>query len=98
MPAGGGRGGRGMARGPINLDAVRVVIDAYPDVNAVNANGQTPLHAAVNAGVNDVVEMLMKKGARIDVKDMKGDTPLMLAERRPDKSTAELLSKLAQSR
>jgi ankyrin repeat protein len=100
MPSGGGRGGRG-GRGmgsaaAINLEAVRAVIDAYPDVNAVNANGQTALHAAVNAGANDVVEMLMKKGARIDVKDMKGDTPMAIAERRPDKSTAELLLELTR--
>ena len=48
-------------------------------VNAVDAQGQSLLHRAVIAQDMDLVQMLLAYGARIDLPDKKGVTPLDLA-------------------
>ena len=71
------------------------------DVNAVNKNGQTAIHAAVTnftgtvPKINAVIQFLADKGARVDVKDARGTTPLDIAERRTIDLTANLLRKLS---
>jgi ankyrin repeat protein len=62
------------------LEAVRVALAFGADVNAANAIGQTALHAA---GFNDAVSIaqeLVDHGAKINVKNKRGETPLMIAE------------------
>lgn len=49
------------------------------DVNAVNENDRTPLHLAVKYGRKEMVEMLLDKGAKVDVVDNRNRTPLHLA-------------------
>jgi len=61
------------------LDAVKFLVELGQDVNAVNDMGMGPLHAAANRGSNDVIEYLVSKGARLDVKDKVGRTPLVWA-------------------
>jgi len=39
------------------------------DVNHIDMRGSTPLHAAVLAGAEDEVDLLLNHGARIDLKD-----------------------------
>jgi ankyrin repeat protein len=48
--------------------------------------GETPLHRAAAFTGEDTIQLLLNSGARIDVKDMNGDTPLSWASwyRRPD--------------
>ena len=48
--------------------------------------GETPLHRAAAFGSEETIEMLLKAGAAIEVKDMNGDTPLSWASwhLRPD--------------
>jgi Ankyrin repeat len=48
-------------------------------VNAVGEFGWTAVHAAAFQGLNDVIEMLAAKGAKLDVKDSFGQTPLSIA-------------------
>ncbi len=48
-------------------------------VNAVNAEGQTPLHLAVQAGKESLVRQLLKLGANVNAVDKEGNTPLHLA-------------------
>jgi ankyrin repeat protein len=43
--------------------------------------GETPLHLAAAFGSEDVLRLLLDAGARIDAKDMNGDTPLTWASR-----------------
>jgi len=50
------------------------------DVNAANANGDTALHAAALAGLNQVIRLLVERGAAVDVRNSKGQTPLAVAE------------------
>ncbi len=72
------------------LAAVTIAAEQGIDVNAVNARGNTALHAASRGGYDRVVEYLVARGARTDVANRDGRTPLALA--RP--STAELLRRL----
>jgi ankyrin repeat protein len=57
------------------LEAVKVLLDRKVDVNAVNDQGQTALHFAAMAS-DDVVRVLAANGARLDMKDRQGRTPL----------------------
>ena len=49
-------------------------------MNATNSMGLTALLGAANRGSNDIIELLVKRGARLDVKDKEGRTPLRWAE------------------
>lgn len=44
-----------------------------------NNDGDTPLHLAVCYGQNAMVELLLQHGARLDIGDMNGQTPLYYA-------------------
>ena len=61
------------------VEAVKIVLDAGADVNAVNDVGDTALHGAAFRGENAIVELLVNHGAKLDVKNKKGFTPLMVA-------------------
>jgi ankyrin repeat protein len=62
------------------LDAVKLCLELGGDVNAANSMGLTALLGAVNRGSNDIIELLVARGARLDVKDKEGRTPLRWAE------------------
>jgi uncharacterized protein len=87
------------------LEAVRLCIENGSDVNAANSKGFTALHGAAYRGLDDVVALLVRKGARLDAKDSEGRTPSVLAEgaylagNPPERksSTVALLQKLATS-
>jgi len=64
------------------LEAVQVALDLGADVNAVDNNGETAMHAAAYKNLPKVVKFLAAKGARIDVwnrPDKFGWTPLAIA-------------------
>ena len=75
--------GTGLA-GPIhdaimngNIDEVQWQLDAGVDVNEESSKGLTPLHYAASAGHNDIVELLIERGANVNATDSgKGATPL----------------------
>jgi ankyrin repeat protein len=62
------------------IDAVNLCLELGADVNATNSMGLTALLGAANRGSNDLIELLVKRGARLDVKDKEGRTPLRWAE------------------
>jgi len=85
------------------LDAMKTALDLDANINAVDGAGQTALHLAVSKGFNSVVQLLVANGAKLDIKNNRGQTPLQLATGvgRGDaksqarlKSTAELLVQL----
>jgi ankyrin repeat protein len=62
------------------VDAVTMCLELGADVNATNSMGLTALLGAVNRGSNDIIELLVRRGARLDIKDKEGRTPLRWAE------------------
>src|SRR5712691_2478307 len=84
------------------LEAVQLCYELGMDVNAVNSMGLTALHGAANRGSDDIIRFLVEKGAKLDVKDKEGRTPLTWAEgvflathpAKPKPSSIELLKSL----
>jgi uncharacterized protein len=62
------------------LDAVKLCVEKGADVNAATSAGITAVHAAANRGLNRVIEFLARHGAKLDVKDFQGKTPVNYAE------------------
>ena len=62
------------------LAAVKLCHALGMDVNQSNSMGLTPLHGAANRGSNEIIEFLVSKGARLDVRDEFGRSPLDWAE------------------
>ena len=61
------------------LEAVRLCLDLGTDVNAVNDRRETALHGAAFRGVNEVVDLLVERGAHLGAATVEGWTPLALA-------------------
>jgi ankyrin repeat protein len=62
------------------MEAVQLCLDKGGDVNAKNSMGVTAVIGAANRGSDDILEFLVKRGARLDIKDKEGRTPLVWAE------------------
>jgi uncharacterized protein len=62
------------------LEAVKFCWELGMDVNAVNSMGLTAVHGAANRGSDDIIRFLVEKGAKLDVKDNEGRSPLTWAE------------------
>ncbi len=62
------------------LEAVKMLYDLGLGVNDVNSMGITAVMGAANRGSDDIIEFLVSKGAKLDVKDKEGRTPLTWAE------------------
>ncbi|HYR89495.1 MAG TPA: ankyrin repeat domain-containing protein [Terriglobia bacterium] len=92
-----------------HFETGKVLADLGVDVNAKGENGWTVLHAATYMGLDSLIQLLVEKGAKLDVMDNFGQTPLSIAEgvitvglgnaanRRPRnvrRTTADLLLKL----
>ena len=66
---------------PQVLEVVKMLVEELgADVNFVADTGETALHAAAYRGVNSVVQYLVDKGAKLDVVDKSGRTPLQVAD------------------
>ncbi len=80
-------------------DAVARAIALGSDVNATNQAGDTALHGAAALGYDQAIPLLVDAGARLDVRNHRGLTPLaaLLATKGdtpPRASTVDLLRKL----
>jgi ankyrin repeat protein len=62
------------------IEAIQLCLDAGVDINAVDERGQTALHGAALQGYDDVVRFLAAHGAKLDIKDARGFTPLDVAK------------------
>jgi len=71
------------------LEAVKVALSLGVDVNAANQAGNTALHGAASKAYTDVIKLLVEKGAKLDVRNKRGETPLTLASAEPNKVYAE---------
>lgn len=52
-----------------NVEAVKLCLDLGIDPNIANKDGRTALHGAAHKGRNDVVQMLVDHGAKLDAHD-----------------------------
>jgi ankyrin repeat protein len=52
-----------------NVEAVKMLLDLGLDPNASNTDGRTPLMGAALKGRNEVVQLLVDHGARVDTRD-----------------------------
>ena len=63
------------------LEAVKLLVEEqHLDVNFVADTGETAMHAAAYRGANSVVQYLFDHGAKLDVIDKSGRTPLAVAD------------------
>ena len=67
-------------RSPGAEAAVRILLEAGADIDAVNEADFTALHGAAFRGLNEVVEYLVANGADIDARDFRGRTAYRMAE------------------
>ena len=89
-----------------SIDAITLLLDRGVDINAQNDLGETAVHGAAQRGADKVIRFLASRGAKVDVKNEEGRTPLDEAVgqaneanddnvRRPErKSTQALLREL----
>jgi ankyrin repeat protein len=84
------------------LEAVKLCYELGLSVNDRNSMGITAVMGAANRGSDEIIEYLVSKGARLDVKDNEGRTPLTWAEgvflathpAKPKPSSIALIQKL----
>ncbi len=62
------------------VEAVKLCLERGADVNAANSLGLTAIHGAANRGWESVIRILAEHGARLDVKDIAGRTPMTFAQ------------------
>jgi ankyrin repeat protein len=62
------------------LAAVDLCLELGNDVDATNSMGVRAIHGAANRGSNEIIELLAEHGARLDVADAQGRTPIAWAE------------------
>jgi ankyrin repeat protein len=61
-------------------EAVKILLDAGANINAVNEADFTAIHGAAFRGLNEVIQILVDRGADINARDYRGRTPYRLAE------------------
>jgi ankyrin repeat protein len=83
VPGAGGGGTQGgleaSSADSVLVEAMKLLLDAGVDVNAVDADGDTALHRAARMRSNPVVQLLVDRGAKLDVKNSFDETPVMAA-------------------
>jgi ankyrin repeat protein len=58
------------------IASIKLCLDAGADVNTIDNQGDTAVHGAAQKGYDQVVQFLVDHGAKLDIKDKKGRTPL----------------------
>ncbi len=76
-----------------DFDEVQRQLDAGVGVNEESSTGLTPLHYAASSGHNDIVELLIERGANVNATDSgKGATPLDYAHWKDHEEVIETLN------
>ena len=61
------------------FDITKLLVELGSDVNAAGEHGWTALHGAAYKGIDPIVRFLVERGARTEVFDEYGQTPLSIA-------------------
>jgi ankyrin repeat protein len=79
------------------IQAIRLCLELGFDINATNAAGETPLHAAVaGRGSATIIRFLVQQGASLDALDKRGRTPLDVAKSSRRTNAPELVMLLSE--
>jgi hypothetical protein len=62
------------------MEAVKLCLEKGADINTANSMGLTAVFGAANRGSDEILKFLVEKGAKLDVKDKEGRTPMVWAE------------------
>jgi uncharacterized protein len=74
-----------------DASAVRALLETRADVNAVQADGTTALHWAVDRDAAEIVQLLIRAGANVKAINRYGVTPLWLASLNGNATTIGML-------
>jgi ankyrin repeat protein len=82
-----------------SIEAVQFILElakarGVDVIHQTDGGGNTALHGAARAGLDDVLEFLIANGAQIDAKSARGQTPLKAAQAASNGTTVALLKKL----
>jgi len=88
----GEKGGEGGKERQSRIEKIVFLLDQGADSNAVDAQGFTALHRAAELGNEDIVRLLLERGAD-PTKEAQGYTPYVLAQKSGRKEVINLLSK-----
>ncbi|MGL5029329.1 MAG: ankyrin repeat domain-containing protein [Wolbachia pipientis] len=77
------------------LEVVEFILNRdLSGINDITNDGRTPLHLAIQGNKPNTVELLLRKGASIAVKDKNGKTPLDLAKQEDYTSIVEMIEEV----
>ena len=62
------------------MEAVKLCLERGADVNATNSLKLAAIHGAANRGWVSIIQILADHGAKLDVKDVGGRSPMTFAE------------------
>jgi ankyrin repeat protein len=96
-PVGGGRAPISIAAMRGQIEAVRALLDAGADANALDRRGATPLHHAAGEGMADMVQLLLDRGANPNYREENwNSTPLDWAAYGENPAVVEMLKKVTR--
>lgn len=72
------------------LAAFKVALALGGDINTIDANGDTALHGAALRDAKEIVQLLLERGAKHDVVNSMGWTPLTIADGVPYTQTLQI--------
>ena len=80
------------------LDAVTAALSLGANLDAASESGDTALHGAASLGYDSVVRLLAERGAALNVKNKRGQTPLAsaMARRREGTRAADAAGQVAR--
>jgi ankyrin repeat protein len=75
------------------VETIELLLSKGLDIHATNNNGDTALHAAVSGRASpQIVKVLVERGARVDVPNKRGQTPLTLVKSRANRDLSPIAS------
>ena len=69
----------GNEEGRLTIEAVELALEVGADVNGTNERGDTALHIAASRRLDNIITLLAERGATLDVRNHRGQTPLGVA-------------------